>query len=231
MFIFSLYTKTLIFMSKISVALVDDHIVLRNGLAGIINELNDYRVIAQSNNGKDFTNSIAQNNFVPDVVLLDVSMPHMNGFETAQWISKNLPLAKILVLSMFDDEKSIIKMIRYGAKGYILKDCEPYELETALNNIVYKGYHYSDLINGKLIYAVNKLDEEENTEIKTKVTAKEIEFLKLTCSEMTYKEIAGIMCLGVRTIEGYRDILFTKLQLKSRVGLVLYAIKNKIVEV
>ncbi len=218
-------------MSKISVALVDDHIVLRNGLAGIINELNDYQVIAQSNNGKEFINNITQNNFLPDVVLLDVSMPHMNGYETAQWISKNLPLAKILVLSMFDDEKSIIKMIRNGAKGYILKDCEPHELETALNNIIHKGYHYSDLINGKLIYAINKLDNVENTEIKSKVTAKEMEFLKLTCSEMTYKEIASIMCLGVRTIEGYRDILFNKLQLKTRVGLVLYAIKNNIVDI
>lgn len=218
-------------MSKISVALVDDHVVLRNGLAGIINELTGYHVIAQSNNGKEFTNSVIQNNISPDVVLLDVSMPHMNGFETAQWISKNLPLAKILVLSMFDDEKSIIKMIRNGATGYILKDCEPHELETALNNVVYKGYHYTDLINGKLIHAINKLDEDENIHVKYNITLKEKEFLKLTCSEMTYKEIAAIMCLGVRTVEGYRDILFNKLQLKTRVGLVLYAIKNKIVEV
>ena len=218
-------------MSKISVALVDDHVVLRNGLAGIINELNDYHVIAQANNGKEFTNHIVLQKISPDVVLLDVSMPHMNGFETAQWITKNLPLAKILVLSMFDDEKSIIKMIRSGAKGYILKDCEPHELENALNNVVHKGYHYTDLINGKLIHAINKLEDEEHTEIKNNITHKEKEFLKLTCSEMTYKEIAGIMCLGVRTIEGYRDILFNKLQLKTRVGLVLFAIKNKIVEV
>jgi two-component system, NarL family, invasion response regulator UvrY len=218
-------------MSKLSVALVDDHIMLRTGLANLIEDMNDYKVILQSDNGRDFIDATLSKKYDPDIVLLDVSMPHMDGFETAKWISTNLPLAKILVLSMFDDEKSIIKMIRNGAKGYILKDSEPQELEIALNDIVHKGYHYSDLVNGKLIHAVNKLDEQSDEEKRSKFTNREIEFLKLSCSEMTYKEIANIMYLSVRTIEGYRDNLFVKLNLKTRVGLVLYAIKNKIFEV
>jgi two-component system, NarL family, invasion response regulator UvrY len=218
-------------MSKLSVALVDDHIMLRTGLANLIEDMNDYEVILQSDNGRDFIDATLSKKYDPDIVLLDVSMPHMDGFETAKWISTNLPLAKILVLSMFDDEKSIIKMIRNGAKGYILKDSEPQELEIALNDIVHKGYHYSDLVNGKLIHAVNKLDEQSDEEKRSKFTNREIEFLKLSCSEMTYKEIANIMYLSVRTIEGYRDNLFVKLNLKTRVGLVLYAIKNKIFEV
>jgi two-component system, NarL family, invasion response regulator UvrY len=217
-------------MPKLSVALVDDHAMLRNGLASIINDLNEYEVILQSDDGLAFTNKITVDKLVPDIVLLDVSMPHMDGFETAKWISTNLPLAKILVLSMFDDEKSIIKMIRNGAKGYILKDSEPQELEIALNDIVHKGYHYSDLVNGKLIHAVHKLDEHSEDEKQSKLTSREIEFLKLCCSEMTYKEIANIMYLSVRTVEGYRDNLFVKLNLKTRVGLVLYAIKNNIFE-
>jgi two-component system, NarL family, invasion response regulator UvrY len=217
-------------MSKLSVALVDDHTMLRNGLAILVNDLGGYEVVLQSDDGLDFTNNITQQKLSPDIVLLDVSMPHMDGFETAKWITTNLPLAKILVLSMFDDEKSIIKMIRNGAKGYILKDSEPQELEIALNDIVNKGYHYSDLVNGKLIHAVNKLDEQSDEERQSKLTSREIEFLKLSCSEMTYKEIANIMYLSVRTIEGYRDNLFVKLNLKTRVGLVLYAIKNKIFE-
>jgi two-component system, NarL family, invasion response regulator UvrY len=217
-------------MPKLSVALVDDHSMLRNGLASLVNDLDGYEVVLQSDDGLEFTNTIIQQKLSPDIVLLDVAMPHMDGFETAKWISTNLPLAKILVLSMFDDEKSIIKMIRNGAKGYILKDSEPQELEIALNDIVNKGYHYSDLVNGKLIHAVNKLDEELDQEKQSKLTSREIEFLKLSCSEMTYKEIANIMYLSVRTIEGYRDNLFLKLNLKTRVGLVLYAIKHKIVE-
>jgi two-component system, NarL family, invasion response regulator UvrY len=218
-------------MSKLSVALVDDHSMLRNGLAILVNDLDGYEVVLQSDDGLEFTNTIIQQKLSPDIILLDVSMPHMDGFETAKWISTNLPLAKILVLSMFDDEKSIIKMIRNGAKGYILKDSEPQELEIALNDIVHKGYHYSDLVNGKLIHAVNKLDEQSDEEKRSKLTNREIEFLKLSCSEMTYKEIANIMYLSVRTIEGYRDNLFIKLNLKTRVGLVLYAIKNKIFNV
>jgi DNA-binding NarL/FixJ family response regulator len=217
-------------MNKISVALVDDHVMLRTGLANLIHDMNGYEVMLQSNNGMDFISTIEMNRHEPDIVLLDVSMPHLDGFETAKWISTNLPLAKILVLSMFDDEKSIIKMIRNGAKGYILKDSEPHELETALNDIVQKGYHYSDLVNGKLIHAVNKLDDQSEEERQSKLTSRELEFLKLSCSEMTYKEIANIMYLSVRTIEGYRDNLFVKLNLKTRVGLVLYAIKNKIFE-
>jgi two-component system, NarL family, invasion response regulator UvrY len=217
-------------MGKLGIALVDDHVMLRTGLANLIEDMNDYEVIFQSDNGKDFISTIESKKQDPDIVLLDVSMPHMDGFETAKWITTNLPLAKILVLSMFDDEKSIIKMIRNGAKGYILKDSEPQELEVALNDIVHKGYHYSDLVNGKLIHAVNKLDEQSDEEKQSKLTSREIEFLKLSCSEMTYKEIANIMYLSVRTIEGYRDNLFVKLNLKTRVGLVLYAIKNKIFE-
>lgn len=218
-------------MGKLSVALVDDHVMLRTGLANLIEDMNDYEVILQSDNGRDFVSATTLHKYDPDIILLDVSMPHMDGFETAKWITTNLPLAKILVLSMFDDEKSIIKMIRNGAKGYILKDSEPQELEVALNDIVHKGYHYSDLVNGKLIHAVNKLDEQSDEEKRSKLTNREIEFLKLSCSEMTYKEIGNIMYLSVRTIEGYRDNLFIKLNLKTRVGLVLYAIKNKIFEV
>jgi two-component system, NarL family, invasion response regulator UvrY len=215
-------------MSTLSIALVDDHIMLRNGLANLIKDMNGYSVVLESDNGEHFIDGITQKKINPDIVLLDVNMPKMDGFETAKWIRQNLPLSKVLALSMFDDEKSIIKMLRCGAKGYILKDGEPEQLTAALNDVVHKGYHYTDLVNGKLIHAINKLDDDAELEPENKLTPRELEFLKLCCSEMTYKEIANIMFLSVRTVEGYRDNLFEKLNLKTRVGLVLYAIKYKI---
>jgi two-component system, NarL family, invasion response regulator UvrY len=218
-------------MNKVSVALIDDHTMLRHGLATLIDAINDYTVIAECNHGKEFVDLTTEKKLEPELILLDVSMPVMDGFETAQWISENLPLSKVIVLSMFDDEKSIIKMIRLGAKGYILKDGEPEQLATALNDVVQKGFHFNDMVSGKLVHAIHNNHTNGSSLQEAHITAREEEFLKLCCSEMTYKEIAGIMHLSSRTVEGYRDQLFEKLQLKTRVGLVLYAIKNKIVSI
>ncbi len=124
-------------------------------------------------------------------------------------------------------------MLKNGAKGYILKDCDPAELKAALNSLLTKGFYHSELVTGKLIHTINHLDEPENSSVKDVfgLNEREIEFIKLACTEMTYKDIAEKMFLSPRTIEGYRDTLFEKLNLKSRVGLVLFAIKNGIVTV
>jgi DNA-binding NarL/FixJ family response regulator len=133
---------------------------------------------------------------------------------------------------MYDNENAIIRMFKAGAKGYILKDCDPAELRTALDSIVRKGYYYSEMVTGRLIHTINQLDEEEsNIKQLVQLNEREIEFLKLACTEMTYKEIADRMFLSPRTIDGYRDALFEKLSAKTRVGLVMYAIKNGIVPV
>ena len=141
------------------------------------------------------------------------------------------PLIKILVLSMYENENAIIRMLRLGAKGYILKDIRKQELEQALSSLATKGYYYTEMITGKLIHAINSSEEaEKGPSIRdfSSLSQREIEFLKLACTELTYKDIADKMCLSVHTIDGYRDSLFEKLRVKSRVGLVLYAIRNKI---
>ncbi len=215
--------------SKIKVALVDDHVLLRNGLAGLVNSFDGYEVILEADNGIDFTEKM-KTAAEPDIALLDINMPQMDGYETAKWLRQTYPLVKVMALSMYDNENAIIRMFKGGTKGYVLKDCEPSELKAALNSIVKTGYYYSDLVTSKLIYSINKMDD-DNSDVKSLVqlNEKEISFLKLACTEMTYKEIADKMFLSPRTIDGYRDALFEKLGISSRVGLVLFAIKNGIV--
>ena len=216
-------------VKEIKVVLVDDHVLLRNGLANLINSFGGYEVLFEANNGKDFIDHLKPAT-LPDIVLLDINMPEMDGYETALWLKKNYPLVKVLALSMYDNENAIIRMFKAGAKGYILKDCDPPELRAALDSIDRKGFYYSEMVTGRLIHSINQLDEEDNT-VKNliQLNDRELEFLKLACSELTYKEIADKMFLSPRTIDGYRDALFEKLNIKTRVGLVMYAIKNGIV--
>jgi two-component system invasion response regulator UvrY len=215
---------------KIKVALADDHVLLRNGLAGLINSFDDYTVIFEADNGTDFQKKIQRGN-EPELVLMDINMPGMDGFATAEWLRQNYPLTKVLALSMYDNENSIIRMFKAGAKGYILKDSEPAELKAALDSIMQKGYYYSELVTGKLIHSINMSNENGVANKTGQLNDRETEFLKLAATELTYKEIAEKMNLSPRTIDGYRDALFEKLELKSRVGLVLYAIKNGIVSI
>jgi two-component system invasion response regulator UvrY len=207
------------------IVLIDDHVLLRNGLSGLLHNSGNFNILFEADNGKDFISKLNPQ-ALPDLVVMDINMPEMDGYETALWIKEHYPLIKILALSMYDNENAIIRMFRAGARGYILKDCEPQELNRALQAIIDKGYYYSELITGSLIHSINK---DNSLKEIVSLNEKEIIFLKLVCSELTYKEIADKMYLSPRTIDGYRDALFFKLNIKTRVGLVLYAIKNGIV--
>jgi DNA-binding NarL/FixJ family response regulator len=212
------------------VALVDDHVLLRKGLASLLEDL-DHEVVGQADNGKAFIDTL-NGGPLPEVVLLDINMPVMDGYQTAQWLKLHHPEIKVLALSMNDDEHAMIRMLKNGARGYVLKDCEPQELRTAIHALMTKGYYHSEMVTARLIHSLANMDEEGSTTRQVMgLNDKEILFLKLACTEMTYKEIADQMGLSPRTIDGYRDGLFEKLGIKSRVGLVLFAIKNGIVTV
>jgi two-component system, NarL family, invasion response regulator UvrY len=214
---------------NVKIVLVDDHAMLRSGLAAVIKDFG-YQVLFEADNGKIMLEKLDKNN-LPDLILLDINMKEMDGYETALWLKKNYPLIKVLALSMYDDEAAIMKMLRNGARGYVLKDNEPRELKAALDAVIHKGYYYSELVTGKLIHSINKADEEAIDGNIAKLSEREIKFLKLACSELTYKEIAAQMHLSPRTIDGYRDALFEKLDIKTRTGLAIYAIKNKLVQI
>ncbi|HEY8896671.1 MAG TPA: response regulator transcription factor [Niastella sp.] len=217
-------------MENIKVALADDHVLIRNGLAGLVSNLG-YTVQFQSSNGNEFINKFNEQD-PPDIVLMDINMPEMDGYSTTLWLRNNHPLVKVLALSMYDDEFAIIRMFKSGAKGYILKDVEPVELKRAIDDVLANGVHYTELVTGKLLHSIYSVEHaDENPAPILNLNEKEIEFLKLASSEMTYKEIAEKMNVSPRTIDGYRDALFEKLNIKNRVGLVLFAIKHNIVQV
>ena len=211
-----------------TIVLTDDHILLRNGLAGLLKNIG-HTVLFEADNGKDLIEKLTPHN-LPDIILMDISMPEMDGCEATEWVRHNFPEIKVMALSMYSSESSIIRMLKCGAKGYILKDCSPPELEGAINALMNHGFYYSELLNGKLINAINKMGDSDNDIHRlVQLHEKETEFLKMSCTEFTYKEIAEKMSVSPRTVDSYRDSLFEKLHVKTRIGLVMYAVKNGIV--
>ncbi len=209
-----------------NICLVDDHTLLRNGLASLINSFDNYSVLFEADNGKDFIRQL-QKHHLPDIILLDITMPEMNGFETAAWINKNQPSIKILVLSMMDNDSIVISMIKEGARGYLLKDSKPSVFKQALDSIRDTGFYMNELVSNKMLnYVTNHEKSGKMLPIINQLSEKEIQFLKMACTEMTYKEIAIAMHASPRTIDGYRDDLFRKLNVGSRVGLALFAVKH-----
>lgn len=207
-----------------SIVMVDDHILIAKAIAGVIEKFPNYHVIYEVEHGKALMEQFKQPKNIPDIVLLDITMPIMDGFKTAKWIKANYPDVLILALSMQDDDLSLIKMIKSGAKGYLLKNIQPAELKIALDELVTKGYYYPEWAASKIFSNISV--ETTTKSEKITFTERENEFLKYCCSDMTYKEIAEIMFCSTRTVEGYRDALFDKLGLKTRVGLAVHAIKT-----
>lgn len=210
------------------IALVDDHALLRNGLASLIRSFEGYTVLFQADNGKDFIRQLSEHP-LPDIILLDITMPEMNGFETAAWIKQNAPSIKVLVLSMMDNDEVVISMLKAGARGYILKDSKPVVFKQALDSIRDTGFFINELVSNKMFsYVRNEDNKGKEMSAIAELTDRELLFLQYACTEMTYKDIATEMQVSPRTVDGYRDELLRKLNVQSRVGLVLYAIKNGI---
>jgi len=206
---------------KIHIAIIDDHTLFRNGVASLMGEFEELKVVFEAENGEQMQQMLT-NHPAPHVILMDINMPVMNGYDAARWLRDKYPQIKILALSMFEDDKAVIRMIKSGASGYVLKESRPRDLLEAIKTIAEKGVYINDLVSGKLIRSVTTADD------APALTPKELEFLKLCCSELTYKEIADQMYVSPRTVDNYRESLFQKLNIKSRTGLVLYAIQNEI---
>ncbi len=215
-------------MKKIKIIIVDDHVLFSRALKNLIEDNPDFEIIAQLKNGLELQEHFKKPTIKkPDIILMDVQMPVVNGIEATKWLSENFNDIKVLALTMEDEEKTILQMLRAGAKGYLLKDIHPSVLHKAIYETLEKGFYYTEQVSDTLLHA-DKI--KFNSLPKVTLKPRELEFLKLACKELTYKEVAEIMCLSPKTIDGYREKLFSKLNIKSRIGLVLYAFKENLVE-
>ena len=210
---------------KITIGIADDHQLFLKSLASLIEKFSQIDVVAEALNGEKLLSKLLVMKTFPDIILLDVNMPVMDGAMTASIIAEKYPTIKLVALSMKDDDNSIINMIKAGCCAYLLKDIHPDELERALNEIYKNGYYNADVSNVNYRRLILKTQEEEAIIFSEREKA----FLKLACSDLTYKQIAATMYLAERTIDGYRESLFEKLKVQSRVGMVLEALRRELV--
>lgn len=205
------------------VIIVDDHEIVAKGISALVNDLMGFEVILELRNGLELQQALKSKRNIPDIILLDINMPVMNGFETMQWLSAEYPEIPVLALSVNDDEESVIKMLRAGVKGYLLKQTGISELKLAMETILSKGFYASEIVNSALLNSMHG----KNAPLALK--PREQEFLNLVCSEMTYQQIADAMFLSPKTVDHYRIDLFEKFGVKTRVGLVMAAFKLQMV--
>lgn len=210
------------------VAIADDHRLVRHGIVDILKS-QGVLVEFQAANGKELVDYASVHH--PDIVLMDLNMPVMDGWEATAELRVCSPNTRVIALSVLDDDFSVIRMLRCGARGYLLKDSEPEDLVNAIQSVYDTGFFHSDFVSSRLMKAMPGNEEAEDVLALEGFNGRELEFLQLACTEFTYKEISEKMCASPRTVDGYRDSLFKKLKIKSRVGLVIYAIKNHLVEV
>ncbi len=208
----------------LTIAIVDDHTLFRSGLASLLAEFEEINIAFEAKNGIDLQEKIKNKNNVK-LVLMDINMPLMDGYATTKWMRENYPQIHVLALSMFEDEKAIIGMLKAGAGGYLLKESKPSELLTAIKTTINKGFYVNELVSGRLLFSLKQEDT------KPIFSEKELIFLQHCSSELTYKEIAFLMNVSPRTVDNYRESLFAKLNIKSRTGLVVYGIKNGLITI
>ena len=216
-------------MKKIKIAIADDYKIYRDGLKVGLAADNKFDVILEADNGEDLLN--AMKTALPDIVIMDLKMPIMDGMEATKLIRKNFPDVKVLVVTMYDDDKFIIHLMEIGANGYLLKNAEPEEIRKAIYSVTENGYYFNDLVNKALLKKLvikNQVKPSFNKNIE--LTERELEVLQMICEEKTATEIGREIFLSPRSVEGIRQRLIEKVGVRNMAGLIMFAAKNGIVE-
>ncbi|MES2703295.1 MAG: response regulator transcription factor [Bacteroidota bacterium] len=211
--------------TKIRVALADDHEIVMNGVKGIISGFEGMEVILTGSNGQELYQKILASDILPDIVVTDISMPVWDGYETLEAVKKKWPGIKVLILTMHKHELAVIKMFRSGANGFLLKNSPPQELQKALQSIYETGLYFSEVASSNLYHRL------QHSNVMPSLTEKEVTLLKYCHTDLTYKGIADKMGISERSVAGYRTTLFHKLDVNSRAGLVVCAIKMGLVAI
>ncbi|MCR8561477.1 response regulator transcription factor [Mucilaginibacter sp. BJC16-A38] len=218
-------------MEKIKLAIADDHKIFRNGLKATLEDGADFDLVIEASNGKQLIGMLT-GMVIPDVILMDIKMPEMDGIQTTAYIKQKYSHIKILALSMFNEDKYIMDMMKAGASGYLLKNAEPEEIIEAISTVYTKDYYFNEHLSITLIKQLaGNTGSGSSAQSLADFNEREIEVLRLVCQECSNQEIADKICLSVRTVEGYRARLFEKTRSKNLVGLVIFAIKTGIINV
>jgi DNA-binding NarL/FixJ family response regulator len=220
-------------MNEILIALVDDQQLFRGGLASLIQSVPGFTLFTEAENGKMFIEQLEAADHLPDIALIDMHMPEMNGVELNEILQQRYPSIKVLILSVYDQERFIAKMIEAGACGYLTKNCEIKELVTAINTTYKNGFYF----NQATLQAMRKAAQYKSTDIRNinnisiELTVREKEILVLLCKEFTTAEIGEQLFISPRTVEGHRNNLLMKTGCRNTAGLVIFAIKNGLFDI
>ncbi|OSZ80225.1 DNA-binding response regulator [Chitinophagaceae bacterium IBVUCB2] len=216
-------------MSSIKIAIADDYKIFRDGLKVGLSADENLTVIMEADNGEDLLKALETNS--PDVILMDLKMPIMDGMEATKAVRKKYPAIKVLVVTMYEDDKFIIHMMENGANGYLLKNAEPDEIIKSIYAVHENGYYFNDLVNKALLKKLvlkNNLKPSFNQNVE--LTERELEVLKLICEEKTAAEIGKEIFLSPRSVEGIRQRLIEKVGVRNSAGLVMFAVKGGLVD-